>query len=340
MNEDTDGDPKPPETLADTVREIKAQPPVDIPPKPSVYTSADAAPAAGRAAPERPRSQTPAKLNFLPDAAVLSSEDIASAKPLHIEASDGNAPPDDGVNSKLGAFDFENDLTIAENAVAPDNTSSDTSVPAVSEEKTPSDDRIVNALPDYHIIGEAFNSYVFVETGESVLCIDKHAAHERIIFEQMKRNMRKSERVSQIVLLPISLALSAQEYSALGEFYDEITSCGFSFVSNDGKRTVDIIEYPAELEQNAAAELFGELVTRLSEGTSSAAVTREIVYEKALYQASCKAAIKAGRVYTPEHVKWVVEQLLMLPDIKFCPHGRPVAFEMTRHELEKQFKRV
>ena len=90
---------------------------------------------------------------------------------------------------------------------------------------------------------------------------------------------------------------------------------------------------------DSAADLFMTVCSRLAGGTGSAQLSRDIVFEKALYQASCKAAIKAGREYSEEHVKWIVAKLMELPDITVCPHGRPVAFELTRSEIEHRFKR-
>ena len=81
------------------------------------------------------------------------------------------------------------------------------------------------------------------------------------------------------------------------------------------------------------------IADRIKDGTGNARLTRDIIFEKALYQASCKAAIKAGREYAPEHVKWIVDKLMELPDVTFCPHGRPVAMEMKHRQLDKQFER-
>ena len=82
------------------------------------------------------------------------------------------------------------------------------------------------------------------------------------------------------------------------------------------------------------------MIGALANGTGSVDVTRKTYFEEALYQASCKAAIKAGRAYADEHVKWIVDKLMTIPDITFCPHGRPVALEMSHHTLDKQFDRT
>ena len=114
---------------------------------------------------------------------------------------------------------------------------------------------------------------------------------------------------------------------------------GFDFSACDGSHTVNITAIPSSLSQTEAEELFVTVTGRLANGTSSLDVTRSIFFEQALYQASCKAAIKAGRIYDEAHVKWVCERVLSDPAIRFCPHGRPVAFELTRSEIEHRFKR-
>ena len=85
--------------------------------------------------------------------------------------------------------------------------------------------------------------------------------------------------------------------------------------------------------------MFIVIADRILNETGSVKVSRELVFEKALYQASCKAAIKAGREYPADHVKWLVDTLMRLPDITFCPHGRPIAIEMTKNSLDHQFER-
>ena len=85
--------------------------------------------------------------------------------------------------------------------------------------------------------------------------------------------------------------------------------------------------------------MLGTMAGRLIDNTGSVKLTRDIIFEKALYQAACKAAIKGGREYAPEHIEWLVKQLMELPDITFCPHGRPVAMELTRRTLDRQFDR-
>ena len=213
------------------------------------------------------------------------------------------------------------------------------SVPEVkAEESAAKTARAARSLPPYRIIGEAFYSYVFVETGDKVLIIDKHAAHERIIFEELKRNLSTRAVVSQILLVPIEVGLTPVELSAVEEYQNDIAGLGFELHRKD-ENTIAVTAIPAQIEASAAADMLVTIADRVANGTGSAEISRDIIFEKALYQASCNASIKAGHEEGFEHIKWIVEKLLMLDDIKFCPHGRPVAFEMSKHNIERQFRR-
>ena len=191
---------------------------------------------------------------------------------------------------------------------------------------------------EYRIIGEAFNAYIIVEVGEKILLIDKHAAHERIIFEQMKQNMYAKEATSQLLMLPIEVMLMSDEVAAIEEYREELEAVGFEFTSS--RNTVQITALPVGIEQDAAEDMFTVIADRVKSGTGSVNITRNIIFEKALYQASCKAAIKAGREYAAGHQKWVVEKLMEIPDITVCPHGRPVAMELSKRNIDHQFNRV
>ncbi|MBQ7907641.1 MAG: DNA mismatch repair endonuclease MutL [Clostridia bacterium] len=193
-------------------------------------------------------------------------------------------------------------------------------------------------VPDYKIIGEAFNSYVIVELGDIMYLIDKHAAHERIIFEDLKAKLNMEQRTSQMLLLPLDVIVSGEELSALNEWQEEIKKTGFGYEIRGNKVLID--EIPAEIEISAATDAFLTLASKLASGEAEADRSRYERFEKALYQTSCKAAIKAGRIYDSEHIKWICDRVLTLDNIKYCPHGRPIAFEITKHFLEKQFERI
>ena len=189
----------------------------------------------------------------------------------------------------------------------------------------------------YRLVGQVFNAYLIVEIGERMLLIDQHAAHERILFEQLKANMREKEASSQLLMLPIEVMMTSGEVQTIGDYRAELEAVGFSF--STGRFTVTVDAIPTGLESDAVAQMLPVIAERLQSGTGNASLTRDIVFEKALYQGACKAAIKAGRVYAPEHLSWLVDRLMELPDITYCPHGRPVAMEMSKKNLDRQFER-
>lgn len=189
----------------------------------------------------------------------------------------------------------------------------------------------------YRILGEAFHAYVLVEMEEKLLLIDKHAAHERILFEELKAGMRDRNKASQLLMVPIEVMVTSDEIETLVQFREEIEAVGFAFTV--GRYAVSVTEMPEGISTDAVADMLTVIAERLKEQTGSARLTRDTVFEKALYQASCKAAIKAGREYSDGHIEWLVAKLMALPDITVCPHGRPVAMELTKKNLDHQFER-
>ena len=197
---------------------------------------------------------------------------------------------------------------------------------------------MVEALPKpWRIVGEVFNSYVIVEQGDQMLIIDKHAAHERIIFEELKAQMKAGEANIQMLILPIDVMLMSDEVGLIDTYRHELEAIGFSFSCM--RNTVSVDAIPTGIEPGAVPDMFATFAEQLRDGSGVAKLTRDIAFEKALYQASCKAAIKAGRVYPPEHIQWLVGKLMELPDITYCPHGRPVAMEMKKRNIDHQFER-
>lgn len=195
----------------------------------------------------------------------------------------------------------------------------------------------VVSVPEYRILGEAFHSYVFVESGDRVIVIDKHAAHERVLFEDLRVRMKEVESSSQLLMLPMEVMLTTDEIQALENYREEIEKIGFRFSLK--RHSAEIEAVPCGISTDAVCDMFIVIADRILNETGSVKVSRELVFEKALYQASCKAAIKAGREYPADHVKWLVDTLMRLPDITFCPHGRPIAIEMTKNSLDHQFER-
>ena len=190
----------------------------------------------------------------------------------------------------------------------------------------------------YRIVGEIFNCYVVVEMGEKILLVDKHAAHERINFERLKAAMKKAEPSSQLLMVPLDVMLTSDEVHTLDEYRGEIESLGFAFTT--ARNTVSVSAIPEGVSTDAVSDMLTVMADRLKNGTGSATLTRDIVFEKALYQASCKASIKGGRVYPPEYVERLIAELMRIPDITVCPHGRPVAMELSKSNIDRQFLRT
>lgn len=229
----------------------------------------------------------------------------------------------------------------AESKPAEQVTSPEPKVPAqepIAETKqaAPAAEAVVR--PYYRVVGEVFHSYVIVEMEEKMLLVDKHAAHERILFEQLKKGLQQAEVVSQMLMLPVDVMMTSAEVEALKDYSDELEKIGFSLTY--ARNTVSATAIPETVEPSAVADMLGAMAARILNATGGVKLTRDIIFEKALYQAACKAAIKAGRIYADADIKWIVDKLMELPDITFCPHGRPVALELSHHTLDKQFDRT
>lgn len=216
--------------------------------------------------------------------------------------------------------------------------------PASAPVKVPEKEKTEN-IPDFKILGEAYNCYVIVQLEDRLLMIDKHAAHERILFDELCKNMASGEKVGQILMYPVKIPLRECEAIALEEYREKILSLGFAYTYNRERGEISVTEVPSNLGRDSGADMIAELATVLSDSTGSIEATGAKFFEAKLYQASCKAAIKGGRVYGQDHIKWICERILKSPEddgavIKTCPHGRPVAFEIKKNSIERQFERL
>ena len=215
----------------------------------------------------------------------------------------------------------------------------ETDVVSVTTQPIIEDNQKTEPLPSYKIVGEAFDCYVMVQTEDAFLIIDKHAAHERILFEDLKKTVESDGRVAlQSLVLPITVILNPQEFSAAEEFCDEIKSVGFEFNFNNG--AIDLVAVPGNISISEAEDLIIKMLDEIIEGRGNPKVSVAIRKEKALYQIACKAAIKGGRVYDRALIEWLVKKVMSLPDITVCPHGRPIAYRLTKSELDRQFERI
>lgn len=215
-------------------------------------------------------------------------------------------------------------------------------------EKSLPAEAVDSAKLDYVILGEAYNCYIIVQLEDRLLMIDKHAAHERIIFDELCRKVRRATHSGQLLLVPRSVSLLCSEAEAVEEYAENIRAMGFDF--HVGRSEVAQIEYeltqiPEELTVNEAVALFADLAGRLSDVTATVESASAEFFESRLWQSACKAAIKGGRKYDDAHLKWLCDRLLVKPEnggsvIRTCPHGRPVAFEIKKSSIERQFARI
>ncbi len=186
---------------------------------------------------------------------------------------------------------------------------------------------------DFRIIGEAFKTYIFVELENEMLMIDKHAAHERILFEKFKSQQTSFQ---QMLLVPVTVTLSPDEYNAILENKELLYKAGYD-IEDFGDRCVKVNACPTELVNEDIVSITAELASYLSLNQKTVMPEKlDWIY----HSMACRAAIKAGNTTTDYELRKFVEELLSRDDIRYCPHGRPVMVEVSKRDLEKQFKRI
>ena len=185
----------------------------------------------------------------------------------------------------------------------------------------------------YRIAGELFDSYILVEQGDEALLIDKHAAHERILFNKLKANQETIS--SQALMKPLPCTLSPEECGILLDNRQLLTGLGFE-ISEFGENTVLIRQVPMDLDADSAPDTLTALAADLMKGKSG---DPQAVRDEILHTVACKAAIKAGWHSDEKELEVLVRQIMADDSLKHCPHGRPICVTLTKKQLEKQFKR-
>ena len=183
-------------------------------------------------------------------------------------------------------------------------------------------------------VGELFRTYILAERGDEVCIIDKHAAHERQLFEKLAASY--GDVPSQLLLEPVVVELSAEEKTALLANIDLLERAGLE-IDDFGGNSVFLRAVPADVEQGSAEDLLVELAAKLAHGSRDALSEKT---EWVLHSISCRAAIKAGDHTSPQELMALAEKILSGEVPPFCPHGRPCVLKLTRKELEKQFGRI
>ena len=191
----------------------------------------------------------------------------------------------------------------------------------------------VPEVEPWRLAGEVLNTYIIVEQGDKILLIDKHAAHERMNFDRMKA--QGYQAMAQTLLSPAICRLAPEEQAVLLSNLPLLEEFGFQ-VDDFGGGALAVREAPDYLDVEDIPDTLSQLAQKLlTTGHADPAAARD----ELLHTMACKAAIKGGWKTSPQELERVA-QAVMDGSVKYCPHGRPVAIELTRKELEKQFKRA
>lgn len=189
---------------------------------------------------------------------------------------------------------------------------------------------------EFKLVGQVFDTYIIIEKDNEMLMIDQHAAHERLNYENLRKEAEQKRIYSQGLAIPAVAQLSANELAVFSENEEFIGSLGFE-AEHFGNGAVIIRSVPVAATNEDICDLFVEIITQLSENK------KEIIShkrERLLYTIACKAAIKANWKISDTEQRELVKRVLMLDGINTCPHGRPIMISMSKEEIEKNFKRI
>ncbi len=225
-------------------------------------------------------------------------------------------------------------LSFAEEIKTEEKTEIKTQINTQPEHKEEIQEKVQKAVPYFNVIGEAFKTYILVECGDKLLIIDKHAAHERMIFNEISKS--KGRINSQLLLSPVAVTLSGREHSAVIDNLDIFSQCGY-LVEDFGASSVIVRECPVELSREDISSLISEMAGQLLKGNMNPVPEK---LDWLYHSTACRAAVKAGDKTNILEMTSFVKRILENDEIRYCPHGRPVVYELSRREIEKQFGRL
>lgn len=192
-----------------------------------------------------------------------------------------------------------------------------------------------NKKPGYKLVGIAFSTYIVIEMKDELYIIDQHAAHERIMYEKIKKNYDSGEKDSQLMLLPDIITLTHKEMLVAQDNMEMFEKAGF-MLEEFGENTIKLTGVPNICIDLDTKELFLET---LDEINTVARTAKQEIEEKFIATIACKAAVKANMTLDKEEIDHLMTDLLKLPNPFTCPHGRPTAIKMTKTDIEKKFSR-
>lgn len=192
------------------------------------------------------------------------------------------------------------------------------------------------ARPKHRLIGQVFKTYWIVEYEDQLFFVDQHAAHEKVMYERLRKNLKEKSIDQQMVAPPIILSFSMKEKEKYLMFQDAFAALGFQ-IEEFGSDAYCIRAVPANLYGINQQDLFIELLDGLDEGSRK--LNLDVITDK-LASMACKAAVKGNQKMSFQEMDSLMDQLLELENPYQCPHGRPTIISMSKHELEKKFKRI
>lgn len=186
------------------------------------------------------------------------------------------------------------------------------------------------------IVGQIFDSFIVAESGDIMILADQHAAHERLKYEELKREIESKKVTPQILMIPVICDLTPAEYVCYLENEQEIAEMGFE-IESFGASSILVRATPEALDEDSLKQVIIEIIGNYQDNKSSVITEKK---ERALYTIACKAAVKANHKFDNNQLEKLLKEVLSLNNINTCPHGRPIIITMTRKELEKSFKRI
>ena len=280
----------------------------------------------------KPKEEVPTQMQFKQESnpddfwRVASPDVVRDKSPKSEEAQ--NYVEESTTTAKLDLSKFTKPATSNEQQANNEPETQEQTKPLPKQEKAESVE-----VPDFRLIGEIFKTYIIIEMDGDCYMIDKHAAHERMNFEALKAS---TEIASQVLLSPVAVRLSREEYNAVLSNLDLYSKCGFA-IEDFGNSTVLVRECPSILDGEDVSGLVEETASKLLDGKTD--ITPEQM-DWIFHSASCRAAVKAGDKTSPYEMELFVKKLLANPNIRYCPHGRPVMIKLSKYDIEKQFGRI
>ena len=235
--------------------------------------------------------------------------------------------------------EYETEPKPENNRILPEKPEKSETVPAFSQDmpakavEKPVQNVESRPIPDHKIVGEALKTYIIVEQDDKLILIDKHAAHERMIFDRLKAQER--ELMAQNLLIPVTIHPNGDDMDAITENAALLYELGFE-IEPFGERELIVRAVPADMDAGDVPAAIEEICEKLRRGKCPDAQSAR---DEILHTVACKAAIKAGWDTHPKELEAVVDAVIS-GQVRYCPHGRPVSVTLTRKELDKQFKRI